>query len=62
MKNKIKNFLKFELFRKSTLVPGIVITKKASAINSISEAQKIEKKLNLLAERELIENENKGCV
>lgn len=57
-----KELFKVRVVRKSTSNPGVVVTKRAFAIESLSDAQKIERKLNLQAERELIENEGKGCV
>lgn len=57
-----KELFKVRVVRKSIVNPSVVVTKRAFGIESISEAQKIEKKLNLQAERELVENENKGCV
>lgn len=57
-----KELFKVRVVRKSTINPSVVITKRAFGIESQAEAQKIEKKLNLQAERELVDNENKGCV
>jgi integrase len=57
-----KEFFKVRVVRKSTSNPGVAITKRAFGIATAGEAQKIEKKLNLQAERELVDSENKGCI
>ncbi len=59
---KNKKLYKIRVVRKSMNNPSVVITKRAFGIESITEAQKVEKKLNLQAERELFESENKSCV
>jgi integrase len=57
-----KKLFKVRVVRKSNLNSRPPIEKRASGIESMTEALKMEKKLNLLAERELFENENKSCL
>jgi integrase len=57
-----RKLFKVRVVRKSNLNSRPPIEKRASGIDSMTEAVKVEKKLNLLAERELFENENKSCL
>ena len=55
-----KEFFKVQIVRKSSSNHKPVVRKRAHSILNFADAQKIERKLNLEAERELITKENQG--
>lgn len=57
-----RQLFKICVVRKSLASSSVVVRKRAFGIETKNEALKIEKKLNLQAERELVENENKSCL
>lgn len=57
-----REVFRVRIVRKSTIKPGVSVVKREYGITSLSEAERIEKKLNFLAERELVTEEQKSCL
>jgi integrase len=59
---KNKKFFKICVVRKSLADSNLVVRKRAFGFETMADALKAEKRLNLLAEREMVENESKCCL